>query len=354
MRSFSTFVRHLAAAGLLAGASLGLVPHLAAQALVPDPFYEAPDDGVTQPQQATYAARKVHTVLVKGQTIATERRGHPLLSWPTEYRVYDQQGRLTSEYRLGYGNDVLSERTDRTYTPTGEVKTSAEFRRVPNPADTTLLGRAWVPASFTWEPLGTAPGRVAYRQEDTGDWELMETYHRWVSHDTTYAVSRSPMRGLDMVQRSYAVAGEPGLWRHDQVRYTGAPRPVQATYSYVRRNAQQQVLEVGRVAFGEVPERQPAEDLARRTTGRLLPRYSYEYDAQGRLRQRSTSPGAYETFVYDAQGRCTEVQWQHRTQPVRQLTRHAYLPNGLLQQTSFLNERGELRQGLAYEYTYYP
>lgn len=356
----------LAAAGLLLALLAGPAPRAAAQALVPGVRNLPAGSAGQYPPNADYRRLHVRAVLLTQLTTDRDEPGQPPTRQLISYQEYDAQGRLLRQYGASEGRP-LERRIDLDYDAAGELASAATYVRPANAADTTRLGRVWVPDSFTQYPPLPGTGTSAVWDERTGDWLVVKRFRRWQSHDTTYLATTAGRTGrLAEVQRGYYAGRGQRQRRDDELRYQDSGELTEATYSYSRLNAdKKQVLEVGRLSFqsaqslrdygpGISPGRPTAQtdEHARHAAGTPQPSITLTYDAHGWLLTQESMLGTRTSYEHDADGRYTQSR-TFRGDELAQRTRYTYLPSGLPARTSTFGKRDVLRMELVYEYRYF-
>ena len=354
--------------GLLPGLLL-LAPTagLRAQDLIPTSYDVTTEELYSRPVVAEYRRQKVRTVLVFQQVADPRRPAPPAGFRLTRYQDYDALGHLLRQY-AGSG-DQLTTRTQFDYAPDEQVQTATTFTRLPDPADTTRLGRVWLPASCTQYPLrpGAGTGAAALWNEQTGDWEPYQRLRTWKQRDTTYLMTTKPRTGqVTGLSRTYYVGAGEQQWREDKLAL-GDYAPREAEYSYALLH-QKRVVEFGRLDFQKEyidylaahPQDRPLQEdkpqlwqdeLARHAAGHRLPMLTQTYDRHGGLLTRD---GYGMRTAYERNGQGQLLQSRHyRFDELVQLTRYTFLPNGLLSQAVSFDKQGRLLATVQYYYRYY-
>ena len=188
------FTEYLSSSGaraicFLAGLLVVSAPRLAAQVLLADPTSSPTQNAREAQQTAQYRAQKVHSVCTFEQTVDLDEPSQPPTSRLSSYQERDAQGRLRHRYLASASGQLVS-RFDLEYGPDGQATSVSVARRLADPADTTRLGRVWLPESFTSYPPAVGEGYAAIWDDRTGDWQRTNTFRRWISHDTTYLAIR--------------------------------------------------------------------------------------------------------------------------------------------------------------------
>ncbi|MBG8552549.1 hypothetical protein [Hymenobacter guriensis] len=332
---------------------------------MPTSYDVTSDQLYTRPVVEEYRRHKVRTVRVLQQrTDERHRDVVPPFTLAT-YQECDAQGRTVRRYWAENGH--LTQRMDLEYTAADELRMATVFRRLSVPADTTLLGRVWLPASCTHYPPLPGTGIAALWSERTGDWEPYERSQTWKQRDTTYVVTRSYRTGkVKTIDRSYYEGAGETLWRNDKLTFNDSGLR-EAQYDYMRLN-KKQVLEIGQLDFRKEfidyiaahPQAGPLQadqvtawqdDLARHAKGHRLPLFTQSYAASGGVLV-SDGYGRRSTFRRNEQGQVLESQHYLYNELVR-LTKYTYLPNGLLDRLVSYDKQGQLTGTAQYRYGYW-
>lgn len=360
-------LRGIVMGSLLLGWLAGAPPRLAAQELVPGTYDSPTENLYNRPVAEEYRRQKVRTVLVMQQAPDRAAPDRPLVLRPVSYQEFDLQGRMCRQYWVAEG--VLARRLDVTYGPADELTSAAGYRRLDDPADTTRLGRGWLPESATRYPATPGTGTAARWDRQTGDWQPHERFRQWRSHDTTYLATANARTGArSSLDRTYYAGPGQRQWRHDKLLFSET-KLHEVEHEYVRFD-KKRVLEIGRLDFqqdfieyatahpddaaeltGKYPDLQLQDELARHAAGHPLPLVTQTFDAHGWALSR-TAFGGRVVYQRNVRGQLNLNQ-HYRYDELWQLVRFAYLPNGLLARATIFDKQGQATGALFYSYGYY-